>query len=365
LSRSKLADRVECIVIGAGVVGLAVAAKLAQAGLEVIVLERHDLIGSETSSRNSEVIHAGIYYPEESLKAELCVRGKHMLYEYCEHHSIPHKRCGKLIVAATEDQAAQVQAFIAKGAANGVADLKWLSQAAVSELEPEVACVGAVVSPSTGILDSHAFMLSLQGQLEHAGGVIAFNTEVKRVLQSPPGARVETADFTLEADWTVNCAGLSAPALARDMPDTPQAYFAKGHYYAYSGRQPFTRLVYPVPEPGGLGVHVTLDLAGQIKFGPDVHWLERVDYSFDETIKDGFANAIRQYYPALDETRMHPSYTGIRPKIAPPTVGFQDFRIEGPRAHGVAGRVNLFGIESPGLTASLAIAERVAQQMGL
>ena len=351
-------DKIDCVIAGAGVIGLAVAAKLAASGLEVVVLEQHDCIGSETSSRNSEVIHAGIYYPAGSKKAALCVRGKALLYQHCDRHGVPFKRCGKVIVAAHQAQADTVRGYIQKAADNGVNDLVWLSQAEIEAMEPEVQTVGGVLSPSTGIIDSHSYMLSLQGQLEQAGGMLALQTEVRDV-DSSPHPIVRTRDFALQTRWFINCAGLSAPTLARGTPNAPQAYYAKGHYYAYSGRQPFTRLVYPVAEAGGLGVHVTLDLAGQIKFGPDVRWIDQPDYSFDESHFDDFVAAIQSYYPALDPQRLHPSYTGIRPKIAPAGGDFEDFRIEGPRQHGVAGRVNLLGIESPGLTASLAIAEEV------
>ncbi len=355
-------ERVDCVVVGAGVVGLAVAARLAEAGLELVVAERHDCIGSETSSRNSEVIHAGIYYPTGSTKARLCVAGKHKLYDYCEARDIPHARCGKIIVAAHDGQVDTVKAYIDKGRDNGVDDLRWLPAGAVHELEPEVSSVGAVLSPSTGIVDSHAFMLSLQGDLERAGGMLALESEILRI---EPGPVVHTNDFSLAADWVINCAGLAAPDLATDTPGTPAPYYAKGHYYAYSGRQPFSRLVYPVAEAGGLGVHVTVDLAGQVKFGPDVRWIDHIDYHFDESHFEDFVAAIRSYYPALDPDRLHPSYTGIRPKIAPAGAPFSDFVISGPEAHGIAGRVNLFGIESPGLTASLAIADEVARGMKL
>ena len=350
-------EHIECVVIGAGVVGLAVAARLAQAGVEVVVLEQHDCIGSETSSRNSEVIHAGIYYPSSSEKARLCVRGKSLLYEHCETFGVPYKRCGKIIVASSDTQIATVRRYIQQAHDNGVEDLRWLSQAEVEDLEPQVQTVGGVLSPSTGIIDSHSFMLSLQGELEKAGGVLALQTKVASVEQANTPV-VRTQDLELQTNWLVNCAGLSAPGLA-GTPDAPSAYFAKGHYYAYSGKQPFSRLVYPVAEEGGLGVHVTLDLAGQVKFGPDVRWIDDVDYSFDTSHFDDFVRAIRNYYPGLESARLYPSYTGIRPKIAPPGEGFQDFRIDGPDRHGVQGRINLLGIESPGLTASLAIAEEV------
>lgn len=351
-------ERVECVVLGAGVIGLAVAAGLAEAGREVIVLEQHDCIGGETSSRNSEVIHAGIYYPLGSSKARLCVQGKGLLYDYCQRRGVPHKRCGKLIVAADAGQVPTVEEYIRKGVDNGVSDLVWLDQAEVHALEPEVEAVGAVLSPSTGIIDSHSFMLSLQGDLESRGGLLALNTLVRQVEHDLP-TRVFTDDMTLCADWFINCAGLHAPQFAADTSRARQAFYAKGHYYSYSGTQPFRRLVYPVAEPGGLGVHVTLDLAGQVKFGPDVQWIDEPDYAFDDNHFDDFVSAIRRYYPALDARRLHPSYTGIRPKLAPAGAGFQDFCIQSEAHHGVAGHIDLLGIESPGLTASLAIAAEV------
>jgi L-2-hydroxyglutarate oxidase LhgO len=351
-------DKVDCIVIGAGVVGLAVGAKIAQLGREVVVLEQHDLIGSETSSRNSEVIHAGIYYPTGSRKAALCVRGKALLYEYCRAMDVGHKQCGKIIVAAGDHQIETVRGYIDKAKQNGVDDLYWMSADAVRELEPEVQTVGGVMSPSTGIIDSHAYMLSLQGELEAAGGMIAFFTHVEKI-ESEPTPVVHTQDFSLSADWVINSAGLTAPDLALDTPGAPDAHYAKGHYYAYSGKQPFSRLVYPVAQEGGLGVHVTLDLAGQVKFGPDVRWIDSVDYTFDESHFDDFVAAIRAYYPGLDASRLHPSYTGIRPKISSAGEPAADFLIHTPQDHHVPGRINLLGIESPGLTASLAIAEEV------
>ena len=358
-------ERVECIVIGAGVVGLAVAAALAERGVGVVVLEQHDLIGSETSSRNSEVIHAGIYYPAGSLKAQLCVEGKHRLYEYCEQFHIPHRRCGKIIVATDTEQQQPVADYIDKAKANGVADLRWLSAQEVAELEPLVHSVGGVLSPSTGIVDSHAFMLSLQGQLEKHEGWLVLNTPVEHVASQQGLTQVSTREMTLQCDWLINCAGLHAPQLAADLHSNkypvPAAHYAKGHYYAYSGPQPFARLVYPMAVSGGLGVHVTLDLAGQIKFGPDVQWLDEIDYSFDSSRLGDFIEAIKKYFPTLEAERLQPGYTGIRPKLAAADSGFVDFRIDTPQMHGVAGRVNLLGIESPGLTASLAIAQRVVE----
>ncbi|MEM7100324.1 MAG: NAD(P)/FAD-dependent oxidoreductase [Pseudomonadota bacterium] len=360
-------DKLDCIVIGAGVVGLAVAARLSQNGLGVVVAEQHDLIGSETSSRNSEVIHAGIYYPAGSLKAKLCVAGKHLLYEHCETYHVPYSRCGKIIVATEAQQVDVVKSYIEKGKANGVPDLSWQNREWVAEREPEVHCLGAVHSPSTGIVDSHSYMVSLQGILEANDGWLALNTQVERVESSAGKNIVHTRDMSLEVGWVVNCGGLTAPELSRDMQSDhypiPDSYYARGHYYAYSGRQPFSRLVYPVAVAGGLGVHVTLDLSGQVKFGPDVQWIDTIDYQFDNTRFDDFVQAIKSYYPDLDPDRLHPSYTGIRPKIAPAGAEFVDFRIDGPQVHGVPGRINLFAIESPGLTASLAIADMVLTEV--
>ncbi|MEM8769616.1 MAG: NAD(P)/FAD-dependent oxidoreductase [Pseudomonadota bacterium] len=359
-------DAVDCIVIGAGVVGLACAARLAEAGRDVIVLEQHDLIGSETSSRNSEVIHAGIYYPSGSEKAALCVEGKHRLYEYCERYQVPHRNCGKVIVAVTDEQIEVLEGYKQQAAANGVTDLQWLDAAQLAELEPAVQGVGALLSPSTGIIDSHSLMLSLQGRLEAAGGMIAFGSRVTGLRAGEHGVelRLEDQDDELLARSLVNSAGLAAPGLARQLDDkAPDAHFARGHYFSYSGRPPFSRLVYPVAEPGGLGVHVTLDLAGQVKFGPDVEWCDDVDYRFDAARKPAFAAAIRRYFPALEEARLQPDYVGVRPKISARGEAAADFRIDGPESHGVPGLVNLLGIESPGLTASLAIAERVTETL--
>ena len=353
-------DKVDVIVIGAGVVGLAVAAELAKTGKEVVVLEQHDAIGTETSSRNSEVIHAGIYYPEGSLKAQFCVRGKELLYRYCNDRNIPFSQCGKIIVASKEVQVPVVTEYIQKAKANGVGDLRWIEAAEVAELEPEVKAVGAVLSPSTGIIDSHAFMLSLQSDIESHGGTIALLTKVIEIESTDTHRIARTPDFELAAEWIVNSAGLSAPELASDTSGAPQGFYAKGHYYSYSGNQPFSRLVYPVAEAGGLGVHVTLDLAGQVKFGPDVRWQNDLDYSFDSSHFDDFVAAIREYYPGIEPERMQEGYTGIRPKISNQGSPAADFLIHGPESHGVKGRINLLGIESPGLTSSLAIAECVS-----
>ena len=352
-------ERCDVVVVGAGVVGLAVARALAQSGREVLVLERNAIIGSETSSRNSEVIHAGIYYPTNSLKAQLCVRGKALLYQYCEVRGLPYRRCGKLIVATEESQFDVLRGYQASAARNGVGQLPWLDRAAVRTLEPNVDALAGIWSESTGILDSHAYMLSLQGELEAAGGVVALNSTVDALRIDNGAVTLSCAGMQLRPRWLVNSAGLAAVSLARSLCATPKAQFARGRYYSYAGKAPFSHLVYPVAQSGGLGVHVTLDLAGQVRFGPDVEWISEVDYAFDDSAKTRFAAAIKAYYPSLEEDRLQPGYTGIRPKISGPGEAAADFCIQGPEQHGVAGYLQLLGIESPGLTASLAIAERV------
>ena len=360
-------ERVDCVVVGAGVVGLAVARALALRGREVLVLEAEGGIGTGTSSRNSEVIHAGLYYPRGSLKARLCVRGRDLLYGYCASRGVAHRRCGKLLVATSEDQLPQLHAVIAAGRGNGVDDLRLLSQAEARAMEPELSCVGAVLSPSTGIIDSHAYMLALQGDLEHAGGLVVLHAAVESVQHGADGFRIRTRDGTLLlADLLVNSAGLSAPALARcieGLPPScvPQAYFAKGNYFSLAARCPFTRLIYPVPEKAGLGVHLTLDLAGQAKFGPDVQWVsEPDDLRVDPARGKAFYAQIRKYWPALADGALLPAYAGIRPKLQAPGEDARDFMVQGAADHGVPGLVNLFGVESPGLTSSLAIADHVA-----
>ncbi|WP_316195343.1 NAD(P)/FAD-dependent oxidoreductase [Bradyrhizobium sp. SZCCHNRI3052] len=360
-------DRVDCVVVGAGVVGLAVARQLARAGREVIILEAAEGIGTVTSSRNSEVIHAGIYYKAGSLMARFCVAGRRLLYRYCDDHGVPYRNCGKLIVATNTAETEKLQGIRAHAEANGVEGMRLLSGTEALALEPALACQAALLSPSTGILDSHAFMLSLRGEIEDAGGAFAFQTSLLRAKATGGSIEVDAGGaepMTLSCRLLVNAAGLDAPELARlidGMPSSlvPTAYLAKGNYFSCSARAPFSRLIYPVPEPGGLGVHLTLDMAGQARFGPDVEWIDRIDYTVDPARAERFYPAIRKYWPSLPDGALMPSYSGIRPKIVPPAVASQDFVIQGPRDHGVPGLINLFGIESPGLTSSLAIAAHV------
>lgn len=365
-------DEFDCVVVGAGVVGLAVARALALAGREVLVLEQAEAIGTETSSRNSEVIHAGIYYPAGSLMARSCVQGKHMLYAYCQERGIPHSNCGKLIVATNEEEAGKLLSIQGRAAANGVPDLRLLTRAEALEMEPALSCTAALLSPSTGIIDSHAYMLSLQGDAENAGAVFAFHSPVLSGRVTDEGIEIEVGGaepMQLRCRTLVNSAGLHAPHLARSiqgMPQNlvPQAYYAKGNYFTLTGRNPFSHLIYPVPVPGGLGTHLTIDLAGQARFGPDVEWVDHIDYEVDPRRGDSFYAAIRRYWPELKDDALAPGYSGIRPKTVPPGAPAQDFVIQGPREHGVPGLLHLFGIESPGLTASLSLAEMVREVAG-
>jgi L-2-hydroxyglutarate oxidase LhgO len=367
-----MVEKVECVVVGAGVVGLAIARALALAGREVIVLEAADAIGTETSSRNSEVIHAGIYYPQGSLKARLCVAGKHLLYRYCAEHGVPHRRATKLIVATAPEQVAALAKIKAQAEANGVDDMELLGANAVHALEPELACVAALLSPSTGIVDSHALMLAFQGDAEAHGAMVAFASPLERARVADGGFLLEVGGrepMEIFASVLVNSAGLGAQDVARRIaglpPEhVPPLHYAKGNYFSLAGRAPFTRLIYPVPEHSGLGVHLTLDLAGQARFGPDVEWISHIDYDVDPRRADVFYAAIRTYWPALPDGALHPAYAGIRAKLGPTGAVASDYVIQGPRVHGIAGLVNLFGIESPGLTSSPAIAELVREMLG-
>lgn len=370
-------DNVQCmldfLVIGAGVIGLAVARRLARAGRDVVIVDAGPTIGSETSSRNSEVIHAGIYYPPGSLKAALCVSGRQALYRYCTARGVPHKRCGKLLVAVDPSQQPALDALAAKALANGVDDLQILSQAAALSLEPNLRCTAALLSPSTGIVDGHQLMLSYLGDAENAGAVLALRTPVIR------GARMgDHWEISLGGDepddlktrGVINAAGLKASHVARALglaPDrVPTTHYAKGSYFTLvGGKPPFSHLVYPMPEPGGLGVHVTLDLGGRVRFGPDVEWIDKIDYDIDPARADLFYPVIRRYYPDLPDGALAPAYTGIRPKLSRDPRVESDFMIATEGDHGAPGLISLFGIESPGLTASLALAERVASSLGV
>ena len=368
-----MTDRVECVVIGAGVVGLAVARRLAMVGREVVIVERWDTIGTETSSRNSEIIHAGIYYAKDSLKARFCVVGKHALYDYCASHGVHHDRCGKLIVATADDQLAELERLKGVAAGNGVPDLEWRTPAEVAELEPNVFCVGALISPSTGIIDSHSLMLAYQGDAEGAGAVLAFQSPVLGGRVEDDGIVLDIGGAepaTIKAEIVVNAAGLSAQAIAREIAGIPAEtippiYYAKGNYFTLGGRSPFNRPIYPVPGQASLGVHSTVDMGGQVKFGPDVEWIDTIDYDVDSSRAEVFYEVIRKYYPALEDGALQPGYCGIRPKLQAPGEPAKDFVVQGREIHGIDGLVNLYGIESPGLTSSLALADRVAELLGI
>ena len=360
---------VECVVIGAGVIGLAIARALALGDREVVVLERERAFGTQTSSHNSEVIHAGIYYAPGSLKAAVCVAGRELLYRYLEERGVAHRRCGKLIVAAGTDQLPQLDALQDAARANGVHDLQRLDAAQACRLEPGVSCAGALLSPSTGILDGHAYMLSLLGDAERRGATVAYGAAVAAITPTRSGFEITlTGDAAagLRARVVINSAGLDAQRVAAatlgfPAQHIPALHLAKGSYFTLSGAAPFTRLIYPVPEIGGLGTHLTLDLAGRARFGPDVEWVDSVDYDVDATRAERFYAAIRRYWPGLRDGQLQPAYAGVRPKLSGPGQPAADFCIAGPAAHGIAGLVHLFGMESPGLTASLSVAQRVAE----
>jgi len=362
-------EELDCVVVGAGVVGLAVARALALTGREVVVLEAAEGIGTETSSRNSEVIHAGIYYPAGSLMARFCVAGRKTLYAYCREKGVPHANCGKLIVATSADEDSRLSDIKRRAAVNGVDDMRILTREEACALEPNLRCTSALLSPSTGIVDSHGFMVALQGDAENAGAVMVFHSPMLAGRATCDGIEIDVggADpITLRCRLLINSAGLHAPALAariEGMPAdrVPQAYYAKGNYFTLSGRSPFSRLIYPVPVPGGLGVHLTIDLSGQARFGPDVEWIETIDYTVDPHRADSFYAAVRRYWPDLKDGAIQPGYAGIRPKIVPKGAPGQDFVVQGPQTHGLSGLINLFGIESPGLTASLALADHVVE----
>ncbi len=369
-------EQVDAVVIGAGVVGLAVARGIAielsknTDSPSVYVLEQADSIGTQTSSRNSEVIHAGIYYPQNSLKARLCVAGKELLYDYLQERHIPHQRLGKLIVAVNSEQDKMLAGIKERAQTNGVMDLVYLTKEQAQALEPELMCTSALLSPSTGILDTHSYMISLQGDIENAGGTVVFQTEVTSAVCSSTNISLRTqSGDTIDAKRVVNCSGLNAPVLAKSFEGAqstliPGAYYCKGNYFLLQGKSPFKRLIYPVPEAAGLGVHLTLDLGGQVKFGPDVQW---VDDPNDLTVDPGrgelFYEAVRTYWPSLPDRALIPGYAGIRPKINAQDEKTEDFKILGESEHQIPGLIHLLGIESPGITSSLAIANEVVQRL--
>jgi L-2-hydroxyglutarate oxidase LhgO len=373
-------EQVDCVVVGAGVVGLAVAREMALQGRETILLERESAFGTVSSARNSEVIHAGIYYPKDSLKAKLCVEGNRLLYEYCCSHQVSTQPYGKLIVAADETQINDLQAILYKAQNNGVPEIQMISGDEAKALEPNLKCVAAILSSTTGIVDSHGYMLSLLGGFEDAGGMVAYQSPL--ISAKPIGNHVEGGyeltiggpdGMQIQTKLLINCAGMSAPAIAQKIEglkqeQIPKAYFAKGNYFSLSGKSPFTHLIYPIPEPGGLGVHLTLDMGGQAKFGPDVEWLdidaeEQIDYTVNPKRGDGFYEAVRRYWPELKDGSLQPDYSGVRAKIVPPNSPAGDFCFNGPQDHGLHGLYNLYGFESPGLTSSIAIAKYLEGQI--
>jgi L-2-hydroxyglutarate oxidase LhgO len=373
-------EQVDCVVVGAGVIGLAIAREMALQGRETILLERESAFGTVSSARNSEVIHAGIYYPKDSLKAKLCVQGNRMLYEYCRTHHVATQAYGKLIVAADESQLNDLQAILYKAQNNGVPQISLMDGDKAKALEPNLQCVAAILSSTTGIVDSHAYMLSLLGGFEDAGGMVAYQSPLmsaKPIGEQAAGGYELTiggADgMQIQTQLLINCAGMSAPAVAQKIEglkhnQIPKAYFAKGNYFSLSGKSPFKHLIYPIPEPGGLGVHLTLDMAGQAKFGPDVEWLDidteaQIDYTVDAKRGEGFYSAVRRYWPSLKEGSLQPDYSGVRAKIVPPNAPPGDFEFNGPQDHGLQGLYNLYGFESPGLTSSLAIAQYLEGQI--
>lgn len=370
-------DQIDAFVVGAGVVGLAVARALARAGLEVVVVEREGLYGSGVSSRNSEVLHAGHYYDAGSLKAALCVRGRHLLTAFCDRHGVPWQRCGKLVVAGSASEEARLAQLLARGQANGVEDLRLVTGGEARAMEPALACAAALHSPATGIVDSHALMTALLGDAEAHGATLALHSPFERAERRDGRWQVRTGGaepFELSARCLVNAAGLGAQAVARGIEGLaaahiPAQHLAKGHYFTLAGRSPFSRLIYPLPVDGGLGVHLTLDLGGQARFGPDVEWLPAgldpaaIDYRVDPTRRAAFETDIRRYWPGLPAEALQPAYSGVRPKLTGPGQPAADFVIQSTPEHGLEGLVNLFGIESPGLTSSMAIAERVVQAL--
>ncbi|HMM54989.1 MAG TPA: NAD(P)/FAD-dependent oxidoreductase [Candidatus Desulfobacillus sp.] len=368
-----MTEKVGAVVAGAGIIGLACARALALRGIETVILEAESAFGTQTSSRNSEVIHAGLYYPAGSLKARLCVDGRRLLHDFCQRHGVAHRRCGKLVVATASGQEERLEAIARQARDNGVEELALLDAAQARALEPQLSAHAALLSPVTGIVDSHGLMLALLGEAQARGAVLALNSPLLCAEARAGGFRLEIGGeepMRLDCELLVNSAGLHAAALAAKIDGlakrhVPRLRYARGNYFSLSGRAPFSRLVYPLPEPGGLGVHLTLDLGGQARFGPDVEWVETIDYAVDARRALAFEEAVRRYWPALPEGALQPAYSGIRPKLAGPGEPAADFLVQAPAAHGVAGLVNLFGIESPGLTACLALADHVCSALGL
>jgi L-2-hydroxyglutarate oxidase LhgO len=358
----------QVLVVGAGVVGLAIARAAAIAGHDVILAEAADAIGTGTSSRNSEVIHAGLYYPTGSKRAYHCPRARRMLYDFCASHGVPHRKCGKLVVATNDNEVKRIEEIFQQSQINGCENVALIDVAAAKRLEPEVACLAAMLSPETGIIDSHRYMLALRGDLEDHGGVVALNTPIERVVQVADGWEVHFGGAdpqSITVDAVVNAAGLGAQKLARATEGYPQErvpklVLAKGNYFAYAGKPVFSRLVYPTPIHGGLGIHVVLDLAGRMRFGPDVEWIEHENYDVNPNRAPAFYQRIRDYWPGLPDNSLVPDYAGIRPKVTGPGEAAMDFLIDTPQEHGVPRLIQLFGIESPGLTSSLSLGEEVA-----
>ncbi len=355
---------IDTVVIGAGVVGLAVARRLAISGHETLILDSADIIGSGVSSRNSEVIHAGIYYPQDSLKAKLCVKGRDMLYEFCTSRDVPHNRCGKLIVADSASQYSDISGIAKNAKANGVSDIELLNAEAIKDIEPEVSCIGGLFSPSTGIVDSHSLMLALLGEAEYAGAQLCLSTKVRGISEINNTIVVETEDeqevYRISCNKLVNAAGLGAVDLVpRKHDENLSKVMAKGNYFRLVGKSPFQRLIYPVPETGGLGIHATIDLQGNARFGPDVQWIDEESYDVNVSSEEDFKTRVSRYWPEIINRDICPDYAGIRPKIATNGEVYPDFFIHDSSIHGVPGLVNLLGIESPGLTSCLAIAEYV------
>jgi len=361
-------EKVDAIIIGAGVIGLAIAAKLSHSLNNILVIDKNASFGEETSSRNSEVIHAGIYYPQHSLKAKLCVQGKEKLYQYCQDRNIPHQRLGKLLLAHGEVEELCLEKTLKQAQLNGVNDLTWITEIELKKSNPELHATAALLSPSTGIIDVHSYMQALLAEIEHNNGQFVGRTSFIEAEKNSNGFTVSLNSqdeiIQLGCDYLINAGGLHSTKVAEHIIDLPKEhiptlYYCRGHYFSYQGKSPFTQLIYPVPETHGLGIHASLDIGGQLKFGPDTQYISDIDYHVSDHLKDKFVTSIQRYYPSLDSTRLQPAYSGIRPKLEGPNDGFKDFVIQGEKVHGLTGLVNLFGIDSPGLTSSLAIAEYV------